>query len=78
MHYVDDGHVQEDLLLRREEIDWVHSEGVYQIVPMKQCKVAGMKPSDLILVLTDKSVHPICKKIRSRLWPREYKNEEAR
>ena len=48
---------------RREEIDWVHSEGVYEIVPMQECKDAGMKPLDLIWVDTDKSVDPTRKKI---------------
>ena len=61
------------LAARREEIDWVHSEGVYEIVPMQECKDAGMKPLDLIWVDTDKSVDPTCKKIRSRLCAREYK-----
>ena len=30
----------EDLVLaaRREEIDWAHSEGVYEIVPMQGCR----------------------------------------
>ena len=63
------GYLPEDLVLaaRREEIDWVHSEGVYEIVPMQECRDAGMKPSDIIWVDTDKSVDPTCKKIRSRL-----------
>ena len=47
---------------RREEIDWVHSEGVYEIVPMQECKDAGMKPLDLIGVDTDKYVDPTRKK----------------
>ena len=48
---VNGGYLPEDLVLaaRREEIDWVHSEGVYEIVPMD----AGMKPLDLIWVDTD-------------------------
>ena len=72
---VNGGHLPEDLVLaaRREEIDWVHSEGVYEIVPMQECKDAGMKPLDLIWVDTDKSVDPTCKKIRSRLCAIEYK-----
>ena len=43
-------YLPEDLVLaaRREEIDWVHSEGVYEIVPMQECRDAGMKPLDLI------------------------------
>ena len=45
-------------MTRREETDWVHSEGGYEIVPMQECKDAGMKPLDLIWVDTDKSVDP--------------------
>ena len=47
---VNGGYLPEDLVLtaRREEIEWVHSEGVTEIVPMQQCKVAGKKPLDLI------------------------------
>ena len=72
------GYLQEDLVLaaRREEIDWVHSEGVYEILPMQECKNAGMKPLDLIWVDTDKTVDPTCKKIRSRLCAREYKTKK--
>ena len=76
---VNGGYLPEDLVLlaRREEIDWVHSEGVYEIVPMQECRDAGMKPLDLIWVDTDMSVDPtrknsievVCKRIR---------NEEAR
>ena len=60
---------------RREEIDWVHSEGVYEIVPMQECRDAGMKPVDLIWVDTQKSVDPTRKKIRSKLCAREYKTK---
>ena len=56
---------------RREEIDWVRSEGVHEIVPMQECRDAGMKPLDLIWVDTDKSVDPTRKKIRSRLCVQE-------
>ena len=49
------------LAARREEIDWVHSEGVYGIVPMQECKGADMKPLDLIWVDTCKSVGPTVK-----------------
>ena len=66
------------LAARREEIDWVHSEGVYEIVPVQECKDAGMKPLDLIWVDTDKSVDPTRKKIRSRLVCQRIQNEEAR
>ena len=46
------------LTTRREEIALVHSEGVYEIVPMRDCKDAGTKLLELILVDTDKSVDP--------------------
>ena len=47
---VNGGYLPEDLVLaaRREEFDWVHSEGVCEIVPMQECRDAGMKPLDLI------------------------------
>ena len=61
---VNGGYLPEDLVLaaRREEIDWVHSEGVCETVPMRECKDAGMKPLDMIWVDTDKSVDPTRKK----------------
>ena len=51
---VNGGYLLEDLVLaaRREEIDWVHSGGVYEIIPMQECRDAGMKPLDLIWVET--------------------------
>ena len=64
------------LAARREEIDWVHSEGVYEIVPMQECRDAGMKPLDLSWVDTDKSVDPTRKKTRSRLCAREHKTKK--
>ena len=75
---VNGGYLPEDLVLaaRREEIDWVHSEGVFEIVPMQECKEAGMKPSDLFWVDTDESVDPTRKKNRSRLCAREYKTKK--
>ena len=75
---VDGGYLPENLVLaaRREEIDWVHSEGLYEIVPMQECRDAGMKPLDLTWVDTDKSVDPTRKKIRSRLCAREYKTKK--
>ena len=75
---VNGGYLPEDLVLAasREEIDWVHSEGVYEIVPMQECKDASMKPLDLIWVDTEKSVDPTHKKIRSRLCAREYKTKK--
>ena len=68
----------EDLVLaaRREEIEWVHSEGENEIVLMQECKDAGKKPLDLIWVDTDQSVDPAHKKIRSRLCAREYKTKK--
>ena len=71
-------YLPEDLVLaaRREEIHWVHSEGVYEIVAMQECKDAGMKPLDLIWVDTDKSVDPTRKKIRSRLCTRGYRTKK--
>ena len=70
---VNGGYLPEDLVLaaRREEIDWVRSEGVFEIVPMQECRDAAMKPVDLIWVDTDKSVDPTRKKIRSRLCAEE-------
>ena len=64
------------LAARREEIDWVHSEGIYEIVPMQERRDAGMKPLDLIWLDTEKSVDPTRKKIRSRLCAREYKTKK--
>ena len=75
---VNGGYLPEDLVLiaRRAEIAWVHSEGVYEIVPLQGCRDAGMKPLDLIWVDTDKSVDSTHKKIRSRLCAREYKTKK--
>ena len=65
------------LAARSEEIDWVHSEGVYEIVPLQECGNEGMKPLDLIIEKdTDKCVDPTRKKIRSRLCAREYKTKK--
>ena len=77
---VNGGYLPEALVLaaRREEIDWVHSEGVYEIIPMQESKDAGKKPLDHIWVDTDKSVDPAHKKIRSRLCAKELQDEEAR
>ena len=75
---VNGGYLPEDIVLaaRREEIDWVHSEGVYENVPMQECRDAAMKPLDLIWVDLDKSVDPTRKKIRSSLCAREYKTKK--
>ena len=71
-------YLPEDLVLaaRREEVGWVHSEGVYETVRMQECKDASMKPLNLIWVDTDMSVDLAHKKIRSRLGAREYKSKK--
>ena len=48
------GYLPENLVLaaKREETDWVHTEGVHEIVPMQECLDAGMKPLDLICHLS--------------------------
>ena len=75
---VNGGYLPEDHVLtaRREEIDWVHSEGVYEIDPMLECRDTGMYPSDLIWVDSDKSVDPTRNKIRSTSCAREYKKKK--
>ena len=75
---VNSGYLPEDLVLaaRREEIDWVHSEGVYEIVPMQECRYAGMKQLGLMWADRDKSLDPTRKKIRSTLCAREYKTKK--
>ena len=78
---VNRGYLPGDLVLAaiREEIDGVHSEGgVYEIVPIQECRDAGMKQLDLILVDTDNSVDPTRKKIRSRLCAREYTKKQCK
>ena len=77
---VNGGYLPEDLVLtaRRDKIEWVYSEGVYENFPMQDCKDAGKNLLQLFWVDTDKSVDPAHKKIRSRLCTREYKDEEAR
>ena len=74
---VNGGYLPEVLVFttRCEEIEWVHSEGVHDIVPKQWCRDAGKKLLDLIWVDTDKSVDPAHKKIRSRLCAREYKTK---
>ena len=80
MDGVNGGCVPGDLVLtaRREETDWVHSEGVYEIVPKQECKDSGTKPVDLIWVDTGKSVDPIRKKIRSRLQENTKRRSKVR
>ena len=64
MDDVNGGYLHEDLVLtaRREEIEWVHSEGVSKIVPIQECEDAGKKLWDLIWIDTDKSGDPAQKK----------------
>ena len=77
---VNGGYLPEGLVLaaRREEIDSVHSGGVCEIVPMQECRDAGMKLLDLIWVdirqvcgsdTQEHSIEVVCKRIQ---------NEEAR
>ena len=77
-HYINGGHLPEDLVstARREEIEWVHAEGVNEIVPMQDCRDAGMKPLDPIWVDADKYVDPTRKTVRSRVCAREYKTKK--
>ena len=69
---VNGGCLPEDLVLaaRREEIEWAHSGGEYEIVPMQECKDAGMKPFGLDLG-GHRQVGGLHKKTRSRLCARE-------
>ena len=75
---VNGGSLPEDLVLvaRREEIDWVFSVGEKEIVPMQECKDAGLRPLELIWVDTDKYVDPAHKKCRSKLCVKEYKTKK--
>ena len=58
---------------RREEIAWVHSDGVFEIAPMQECEDAGKKLLDLIWVDTNRSVctpslknsiEPVCQEMQ--------------
>ena len=75
---VNGGYLPEDPVLaaRREEIELVHSDGVYEIVPMQESIGSGQKLLDLIWLDTDKSVDTAHKKIPSRLRAREYKTKK--
>ena len=64
------------LTARCEEIEWVHSNKVYENVPMQECNDAGRKLLDLIWVDTNKSVDPAHKKNRSTLCAKEYKTKK--
>ena len=53
------------LTARREEIEWVHSEVVCEIVPMQECQDAGKKLLELIWVDSgsrsqDNSIQTVC------------------
>ena len=61
---------------RREEIAWVQAEGVYENVPMQECKDASKKLLELIRVDADNSVDLAHKKIRLRLCANEYKTKK--
>ena len=63
------------LTARREEIERVHAERVYESVPVQDCTDASKNLLKLFWVDTDKSVDPAHKKIRSRLCAREYKTK---
>ena len=68
---VNGGYLPEDLVLaeRREEIDWVHYEGVYEIVQMQECSVAGMTLLDVCGSDTqENSIEVVC--------AREYKTKK--
>ena len=64
------------LTARREEFARVLSEGVYEYVPMQECEDAGKNLLELIWVDADKSVDFAHKKIRPRLWAREYRTKK--
>ena len=65
------------LTARREEIEWVRSDGANEIVPMQDCRDAGKELLELIWVDTDKSVDPAHKKIRSRLCKEARQNSKS-
>ena len=64
------------LTARREEIEWVHSNKVYESVPMQNCSDAGKKLLDLIWVDTDNTADPAHKKFRSTLCASENKTKK--
>ena len=76
---VNGGCLSQDLVLamRREEIDWVHSEDVFESVPMQECENAKHEPLDLIMVdrqvcesdTQENSMEVVCKRTQ---------NEEAK
>ena len=70
---VNGGYLPEDLLLaaKREEIDWVHSEGVYEILPMQECRGPNLGGHRQVCGsdTQEDSIEVVCKRIQ---------NEEAR
>ncbi|CAK0815838.1 unnamed protein product, partial [Prorocentrum cordatum] len=64
------------LAARQEEMDWIHGEKVYDIVPEQEAQEAGVRPLDVLWVDTDKSMDPNEQKVRSRLCVREYKTKK--
>ena len=77
---VNGGYLPEDLVLAagREEIDWVHSEGVYEIVSMQECRDFGMKPLDLIWGEHRQVCRPDTQETSIEVVCRRIQNEEAR
>ena len=64
------------LTVRREEIEWMHSEGVCEIAPIQMWVDADKKLLGLIWVDTDKSVDLAHNNIRSRLCSGEYNTKK--
>ena len=77
---VNGGYLQEDLVLaaKREDFAWVHSEGVYEVVPMQERRVyrCGQEIVGLDLGGHRQVCDPGFKEIRSRLRAREYKTKK--
>ena len=61
---VNSGYLPEDPVLaaRREEIEWVHSDGVYENVPKQECIDSGQKLLGLIWVHTTNLLTPLTRK----------------
>ena len=57
---------------RELEIDWIHKEQVYRVVPRAQAEADGIKPLGLLWVDTDKTHGMSEAFVRSRLCVREY------
>ena len=76
---VNGGNLQENFVLtaRREEIECVRSNKVYESVPMQGYNDAGKKLLDLIWVDTDKSVDPAHNKFSIDIVCQGIQTEEA-